>query len=365
MRRRTFIKTGGAATLAGLLAGCASPAEGGDTDSDSGSYSVSMTPVGEVTFDSVPETAAVYMPGYADMVVALGHSDAVASVGQKARFNTDYYDELDGVSVDESGMVDLVESGVTRETLLGLDADVHLVDPNWLLNVFDSVDQDDIDVLEERNGPFFGNTIFRRTDAWHDYDYYTLYGAFEKVAQAFQETERFESFRSLHDDFVGGIEADLPSEGPRAALVWGGENEPTSFSPYHLSGEGSNKKPFHDLRVRDALKEAGVGALSTGNRSKVDYETLLEVDPEALFVRGHEDKSRAEFEDTVLSFMQNHETASRITAVENGDVFRGGPIYLGPIEHLFVTERFATALYPDSVEGDRFDRDELAGVISP
>ncbi|WP_232700360.1 ABC transporter substrate-binding protein [Halobacterium wangiae] len=365
MRRRRFIKTTGAATVAGLLAGCASPVEGGDgNNSESDSYTVSMTPVGEVTFDGVPETAAVYMPGYADMAVALGHGDAVASVGQKGRFNTNYYDELDGVDVDESGMVDLVESGVTRETLLSLDADVHLIDPNWLLNVFDSVDQDDVDVLEERNGPFFGNTIFRRTDEWHDYDYYTLYGAFEKVSEVFRETERFEAFQSFHDDFVAGLDADLPSEGPRAALVWGGEDEPSSFSPYHLSGQGSNKKPFHDLGVRDALKEAGVGALSTGNRSKVDYETLLDVDPEVLFVRGHEDKTSDEFEDTVVSFMQDHDTASRITAVENGDVFRGGPIYLGPIEHLFVTERFATDLYPDSFEGDLFDRDELASIVT-
>jgi len=364
MRRRNFIKAGAGAAVAGLLAGCASPVQNAESGSSSGSYSVSMTPVGDIEFDGVPETAAVYMPGYADMLVALGHADAVASVGQASRFNTDYYEQLDGVDVDTSGMVDLVESGVTRETFLSIDADVHLIDPNWLVNVFDTMTQEDIDVLSERNGPFLGNTIFRRTDDWHDYDYYTLYGAFEKVAEAFRETDRFESFQSFHDDFVGSLEADLPDEGPAAALVWGGEDQPTSFSPYHLSGQGSNKKPFHDLRVQDALKDAGVGALSTGNRSKIDYETLLEVDPEVLFVRGHEEKTREEFEHTVVAFMRDHDTASRITAVENGDVYRGGPIYLGPVHHLFVTERFATALYPDSFEGELFDRPELASIVT-
>jgi iron complex transport system substrate-binding protein len=386
MQRRKFIKAGGAATFAGLLAGCASPnegdsettteqqetteattesttTEGEETTTQSESYSVSMTPVGEVTFDAVPESAAVYMPGYADMLVALGHGDAIASVGQKARFHTGPYDELDGVSVDESGIVDLVEQGVTRETFLNVDADFHLIDPNWLTNVFE-MNGEDVDSLEERVGPFFGNTIFRRTDSWHDYDYYTLYGAFEKVAEVFQETERYEAFKSFHDDYVDRISQDVPSEGPRGALVWGGSNEPTSFSPYHLSGEGANKKSFHDLNVRDAIANSDVEALSENQRSKIDYETLLDLDPEVLFVRGHEAKTAEKFQNTVVSFMQDHETASRITAVENGDVYRGGPIFMGPIQHLFLTERFATELYPDQFSGELFDRDELASVVT-
>jgi iron complex transport system substrate-binding protein len=363
MRRRTFIKASTSAAAATLAAGCASPLSNEDDSSGGDSYTVSMTPVGEVEFDGVPETISPYMPGYADMLVALGHGDAVASVGQKARFHTGVYDELDGVGVEESEIVDLVKQGVTHETLLNIDPDLFLVDPNWYTNVFE-LSQEDVDSLEERAAPFLGNTIFRRTDSWHDYDYYTLYGAFEKVAAVVQETERYEAFKSFHDDYVDRISADVPSEGPRGALVWGGSDEPTSFSPYHLSGEGANKKSFHDLNVRDAIANSDVEALSESQRSKIDYETLLDLDPDVLFVRGHEGKSRAEFEDTVLSFMQDHETASRITAVENGDVYRGGPIFMGPIQHLFLTERFATELYPDTFSGELFDRDELASVVT-
>ena len=387
MRRRTFLRTGSAAALAGLLAGCASPNESDsdstetptsddsatttaaadttseETTAESPGYAVSMTPVGDVEFDAVPETAAVYESGYADMLVALGHGDAIASVGQKSRFHTGAYDELDGVSVDESGIVDLVNAGVTRETLLDLEPDVYLMDPNWLTNVFE-MDGDDVDFLEERSAPFLGNTVFRRTDGWHDYDYYTLYGAFEKVSALVQEQERFEAFRSFHDDFVNRLAEGVPSDGPRGALLWGGSDQPEEFSPYHLSGEGANKKAFHDLHVRDAVANSDVEALSQSQRSKVDYETLLELDPEVLFVRGHEGKSAEEFRDTVVSFMQDHDTASRITAVENGAVYRGGPIYLGPIQHLFLTERFATSLYPETFSGDLFDRDDLASIIT-
>ena len=389
MRRRKFIKAGGAATLAGLLAGCASPSEGGSgtteepttttetttgtttdatteeetTTAESPSYSVSMTPVGEVTFEQVPEDIAVYMPGYADMLVALGHGDAIASVGQKGRFHTGGYEELDGVSVDESEMGDLIKQGISRETLLNIDPDLYLIDPNWLTSIFE-VTGEDIQFLEERAAPFLGNTIFRRTDSWHDYEYYTLYGAFEKVSQVVQEQERYEAFEAFHDEYIDRISGDVPSEGPRGALVWGGSNQPEEFSPYHLSGEGANKKSFHDLNVRDAIANSDVEALSENQRSKIDYETLLDLDPDVLFVRGHEGKSREQFENTVLSFMQDHETASRIAAVENGDVYRGGPIFMGPVHHLFLTERFATKLYPDTFSGELFDRDELASIVT-
>jgi iron complex transport system substrate-binding protein len=389
MRRRDLLKVGSSAALAGLLAGCTSPSDSSDTsteqstttattteqpstqtettaqegDENDAAYSVSMTPVGEVKFDSVPQNISTYMPGYADMLVALGHSDAVASVGQKARFHTGMYDELDGVSIDKSEMVDLIKQEISRETLLNVDPDLYLIDPNWLTNVFE-VNQDDIDFLRDRAAPFIGNTIFRRTDSWHDYDYYTLYGAFEKVAEIVQEQERYEAFKAFHDDYIGRVKADVPSEGPRGALVWGGSNQPTEFSPYHLSGEGANKKSFHDLNVTDAIANSDIEALSESSRGKIDYETLLDLDPEVLFVRGHEAKSREEFENTVLSFMQDHETASRITAVENGDVYRGGPIFMGPIQHLFLTERFATSLYSDTFSGELFDRGELASVIT-
>lgn len=377
MQRRAFLKAGSAATLAGLLAGCSSPdsdaeststaadsatATADETTAGSGSYSVSMEPVGDVEFDAVPDTVAVYESGYADMVVALGHGDALTAVGNSDRFHTDAYDALDGVSVDTSGLVDLVDAGVTRETLLDLDPDVYLMDPNWLTSTFE-LDRGDIDFLTQRSAPFLGNTIFRRTDAWHDYDYYSLYEAFETVAELFDETDRFDAFQSFHDSALDRLETALPSEGPRGALVWGGSNEPTSFSPYLLSGAGTNKKPFHDLNVRDAIADSGIDALSQSQRSEIDAETLLNVDPDVLFVRGHEDKTAAEFQDTVVSFLQNHDTAGRITAVENGDVYRGGPIYLGPIQHLFLTERLATALY-DQVTTTLFDRTELASIIT-
>lgn len=141
--------------------------------------------------------------------------DALTAVGNSDRFHTDAYDALDGVSVDTSGLVDLVDAGVTRETLLDLDPDVYLMDPNWLTSTFE-LDRGDIDFLTQRSAPFLGNTIFRRTDAWHDYDYYSLYEAFETVAELFDETDRFDAFQSFHDSALDRLETALPSEGHAA-----------------------------------------------------------------------------------------------------------------------------------------------------
>jgi iron complex transport system substrate-binding protein len=364
--RRRFL-AGGAAVAGTLLAGCSSNAEDGSDDGDT-SYTVSIAPVGEVEFSETPESFAVYEAGYADMVVGLGGGDGLGSVGLPSRFHTDYYDQLDGVSVDKESLTPLWNDGVDKEVFYEIEADVHLIDPNWLVNngAF-GLDQADVDEVGEQVAPFFGNTIFRRTDEWHDYEYYSMYEAFEKVAAALQRTDRYDAFASFHDDFLAEVEADLPpaEERPDGMLVFAAGDEPEEFSPYRLSDEGTNKKQFRDLGIEDALAETGIEGLSTSERGTIDYETMLEVDPDSILVRGHEAKSESEFRDTVVSFMEDHDTASELTAVQEGRVFRGGPIYEGPVQNLFLTERFAQAYFPDVYgDGELFDRDELAGVIN-
>ncbi|KOX96574.1 MULTISPECIES: ABC transporter substrate-binding protein [Halorubrum] len=392
--RRDYVKFGGAVVGGGLLAGCtgasddgstpadnettgatngtdesdaAADSDGADESTDATGYSVEMAPVGEVEFDGVPETWESYFPGYADMGVALGKADGLAAVGFKSRYHTSYYDELDGVSVDKGEITQLYDEGIDKELYYELDSDIHLTDPQWLLNnSFFGLDESDVTELTENVAPFIGNTIFRRTDSWHDYRYYTMYEAFEKVAEIFQEGDRFRAFASLHDDLLARVQADLPAADARPAglLCFAGSDEPEKFSPYRLTDKGTNKKHFHDLGVSDALSGTGVEGLSTDDRGQIDYETILEVDPDALFVRGHEAKSRAEFEDTVLAFMKEHSVASELTAVEDGAVYRGGPIYQGPIQNLFLTERFATLLYPDTYSGELFDRDAVSAIVT-
>jgi iron complex transport system substrate-binding protein len=337
------------------------------TATPDGSYTVEMAPVGEVRFERPPERVTHYFPDYADMAVALGHGDSVLSMGLPSRFHTSHYDELDGVSVDAGSITKLNgDNGIDKEVFYELDGDLHLIDPRWLVNnSFFGIEESDVAELAENVAPFVGNTIFRRTDEWHTYRYYTLYEAFEKVAQIHREQERFDRLERLHDEFVADIQADLPpaDDRPNALLTFASGDEPEAFYPYRVSDRGTNKKHFHDLGIADALAGTGVEGLSTTDRGQIDYETMLEVDPDSILVRGHEDKSRREFEETVLAFMKSHGTASELTAVRNDMVFRGGPIYVGPLHHLFLTERYATLYYPEVYSGELFDRGRLAGIV--
>ncbi|WP_277542099.1 ABC transporter substrate-binding protein [Haloarcula laminariae] len=370
--RRDTLKYG-SAVAAGLgLAGCSDlagqPGDNG-TPTGAGQYTVNMAPMGEVQFDSVPQRWAAYDGGYADMAVALGQADGLTGVGDADRYYRYVYDDLPGVSVDETTLSAHPEVR-TREQFYDLESDVHLYDPQMLVNWFDWSESD---VAEIRSGvaPFVGNLIFRRSDEWHDYPYYTLYEAFEKVAQVFQQQARYDAFERLHDEFIESIQSRLPpeSERPTVFLTYEGTTEPSTFSPYRLDDAGTSKKQWRDLGVSDALAETDVEQLSSSERSELDYENLLEIDPEVILVRGHERKSPTEFRDTVLSYMQDHPVGGELTAVRNERVYRGGYLHQGPIHNLFLTERAAKQLFPEEfgdVTGDAelFDRQRVADIVT-
>ncbi|WP_440765134.1 ABC transporter substrate-binding protein [Natronorubrum sp. DTA7] len=371
--RRDTIKYGAALATGTALAGCSElvgqEEDVGPETTEKESYSVSMEPMGSVAFDQVPERWIAYDGGYADMAVALGQADGLAGIGGADRYYTYVYDELPGVTVDRDVLEQYPEVR-TKEEFYELESDVHLYDPQMLVNWFDWNDGD-VEEIASNVAPFVGNLIFRRSDEWHDYRYYTLYEAFEKVAAVFQQQARYEAFSELHTEFMTAIRERLPpvADRPDVFLTFEGADEPEAFSPYRLTDAGTSKKQWRDLGVHDALAGTDVDNLSTTNRGKLDYENVLEVDPDVILVRGHERKSATEFRDTVLEYMQSHPVGSELTAVQNGRVYRGGYLNQGPIHNFFLTERAAKQLFPDEfgdVTGDErlFDRQAVADIIN-
>ena len=392
--RRDYLRYGGAVAGGGLLAGCtgdSDPAAGAgapetesatatettsqtstptetESEPEPETYSVAMAPVGTVEFEAIPERWVAYDGGYADMAVALGRGNGMTGIGSADRYYTYAYDELPGVSVDRE-RIEAHPEVRTKEEFYELDNDVHLYDPEMLVNWFDW-GQNDVEEIAANVGPFLGNLVFRRSDEWHGYRYYTLYEAFEKVAEAFQERERYAAFEAYHDEFVADVRARLPPEDerPNVFLTYEGTTEPETFSPYRLDDGGTSKKQWHDPGVTDALAGTDIENLSTTNRGELDYENLLEVDPGVVLVRGHERKSAAEFRETVLAYMEDHPVGRELTAVENGRVYRGGYLFQGPIHNLFLTERGAQQLYPGvfgEEDGDErlFDRERVAEIV--
>jgi iron complex transport system substrate-binding protein len=358
--RRDVLLTTAIAAGTGAVAGCTAIGDTPDDESE-GSYSVTMEPVGNVEFDTVPETWFPYTGDYADMGVALGQADGLEAIGIRARFGTHVYDELPGVSVDKSELTELWQGSTDREVFYAVDADLHLIDPNFMIHRLQWTD-DYIDEIESKVAPFFGNTIFSGSYPWHDYADYTLYEAFEKVAAVFQEQERYEAFATLHDDVLADVQSRLPEETLDVAVLFPDSVPPEAFYPYVI-GSGTQSKQWRDLNVGRALEESDVADFHE-TRGTIDYETLLEVDPDVIAVRQQGKVTEAEFEETIVSHMREHNVASELRAVRNDSVIRGGMSYQGPIINLFQLEQAAQDLYPETFGGEQlFDRQAVSDIV--
>ena len=384
--RRSYVEYGGAVVGGGLLAGCTGDNSGkngltttepsiNETDTpDDSSYSVTMEPMGSVEFEEPPETWSAFLSTYGDMGIALGKADGLRGLWDPETMPTAFYDALPDVDVSFEDVEPIATDGeFDKEVFYELDCDVHLTDPNWLGVLNDDWTEDDAQEIADNVGPFLGNYIRRRGDDWHDYRYYSLYEAFEIVADAFDERERYEALASIHDDAQQTIGESLPptEERPTVGLVSvNSDFEKGSFYVYPVQ-DGNNHKQYRDLEMRGAFDDH-----LEGSYGEWDYEQLLEVDPDAIvFQYGFSHVSTAGFESR-LETMREDPVGSQLSAVQNDQLYRGGGSYQGPIVNLFQTEAAARQFYPDAFgEWDGietlheeslrlFDRQRVADIIN-
>jgi ABC-type Fe3+-hydroxamate transport system substrate-binding protein len=381
--RRDTIKYGGAVIGGGLLAGCTS-----DTSQESAvdgsaetavdeSYTATISPMGEVSFEEPPETVFTRLTHHADMAFALGRGDSIT-----AMHAPDYYDglwnqfvaRLPGVSLDWTGLYSSWEP--SKEKLYELDSDIHLADPAWITKQ-DSWGKPDIDEIGTHVSPWFGNSLSDRhveppADYAEGYEYYSLWEQFELVAEAFQEQERYEALAAVHDNLLSTIEADLPAESERPSAVMVASQDLEEIYAYALSNPGfltAHTQPF-------GAKDAFEGSVESG--SVVDFETLLEADPDViLFLGGFEPETSLPKRREAF---RSDPVASEITAVQDDRMYPQGARYQGPILNLFQLEMTAKQLYPNQfgawpqyddglypeipAEEQLFDRQRVAAIIT-
>ncbi|WP_224332244.1 ABC transporter substrate-binding protein [Haloprofundus halobius] len=399
--RRTFLKYGGTVAGSAVLAGCVggvgdeSDSSGGSTDdavgasngsedgsnggSDGDPYAVSMEPTGEVTFESVPERWVSYKSGYGDMGVALGVGDGMVGTdieyGSFDVLSRRFYDQLPGFEFGLDGVTDIRGGGenVDKEVFYEMDADVHLMDPN-LPKVYFEWDDADTEEIAENVAPFVGNFNRRkRDDSWGEsYQFYTLYEAFEKVAQVFQREERYEAFAELHDEVQAEIADALPPENERPSIgLLNGGSDPANGELYVMdpTAKGYEMKQYRDLGIRNAFEGA-----ETGEHGLVDYETALEYDPEIIVFHWGVTYEADEFAEQFVEPMRNHEVGRELTAVKEGNLYPGGTAEQGPLINLFQTEMLAQQQYPETFgefpglgeepEETLFDRQRVADIVA-
>jgi ABC-type Fe3+-hydroxamate transport system substrate-binding protein len=408
--RRDAIKYGGSIVAGGLLAGCVGGSSPGSeatpeateteppadtataTDADTSteattetatpedaSYSVTMAPMGEVEFDSVPEDVVIYDSQWADHLVALGQQDRIVSLGWPDNYYTSYYDELPGVSFDTSGLPGMWDGGLDKEQFYELDGDVHHIDPCRFTSFDSGMDRADFEELETNFGPFFANRFSRahsEPPEWcrDSYEYYTLWELLDKFAQVYQVQSRSQALRGVRDEMLDSVYAELPPEADRpevGLVVYNSDEE--SFSPYKLNAPGFGKAHTRPLRARDAFADSDK-TYAENYEAAYDLEGMLEVDPDVIL---HNFDWTTPRERTKAFFaLDEHPVASELTAVKNGRLYATGSALQGPIMNLFQLELSAKQIYPElfgqppepgeSVPEDQqlFDRQRVADIIS-
>jgi ABC-type Fe3+-hydroxamate transport system substrate-binding protein len=409
--RRDYVKYGGAVVGAGVLAGCTGGSEGpgsnatddettGGSNATDGSdatgdsngstadpgYTATMAPAGEVAFDAVPEDIMVYSLLYADLAVALGHGDAVNSLGFDADAGGNtldaYYADLDGVSFDRDGLAQLnTGSGggisVDRELLYELDSDLHLADPCLFVS-FDGWTEDDVAEIRDNVGPWFGNIYSRRRSQPPEpcrdrYEYYALPDVGERVAAVFREEERFAALDAVREDLLETVRSDLPPAEDRptvATLIY----MDGTYYPSRTDGPGFANAHVRPLGAPDAFAGDEVTYETT-----YDHEALLEVDPDVVL---HQFGIASYYDvGAVREELADHPVASELAAVENDRFYSSGNPVQGPIMNLFQLEMTAKQLYPERFgewpgydhgdaypaipDGERlFDRQRVADIIN-
>ena len=363
LTRRDYLTSGSTFLGSALLAGClssggdtATPRQNTTTDRTStpeqttptkdSSYTATLSPVGEIELDSVPENVFTMYNQYADMLVALGHGDAVNSMfvpDMAGPTMNHYYERLEGVSFDWEGLPNPYNN-FSKEFLYSLDSDVHLLDPAWAITR-DNWSVNDIEDISENVGPFFGN-FYSGTDGTppepysEKYEYYALWELFGRIADLFQERERYEQLNVVHEDLLTTIESNLPpkSERPTAVRVTLGDGQ---FWTYHLNRSGFWLADTRPLAAIDAF-----GAEQwDGLWGSVGYETMLEADPDVIL---HLWGMTPRYDmDNVREQLESDSVGKHLSAVKNDQVYAQGMRYQGPLMNLFQLEMTAKQLYPD------------------
>ncbi|GGM51989.1 ABC transporter substrate-binding protein [Haloarcula argentinensis] len=320
--------------------------------------------MGAVEFDSPPERWTALLPTFADMAFALGGGQTLG-IQDHARFATEVFEALPGVEFNADEIVELVNDGVSKELFYEMNADIHFIDPH-LLRLWYDWDQADINEISDNLGPFFGNFIRRHSDDWHDYRYYTLYEAFELMAEVFQAQERYQAYVELHEEMLKSIDERLPStdQRPTALLIYPASGSGFQFFPFRFDDGGISTKQWRNLGLTDALSETDVGHYSFSDRGTLDLESLIEIDPEILLVRNHGGASESEFQSEVVEPLQEEDGSNGVQAVQNGAIYNAGYLDQGPIINFYHTDRAAKNIYPDSFEDvTLFDHERIAEIV--
>jgi hypothetical protein len=349
-----------------------------DQTTTDGSYTVSMEPMGDVEFSTVPETFVGRFGFVVDIAAALDELDSLVAMysNYSVTGHQRFYEDLSTVSIDAGAIEELHTDdwNIRTERLYELEPGFTAIDPNYLIH-YTEFDAKDVERFRSRAGPFLGNESQGvREEGWPtwpdgDYPYLSL-GAFTRTyGRAFRKTDRAEAILELNREVVQSVKDRLPPTSERPSVAVGSLYDGT----WHLStfdGDGTEEvygvKHYRDLGVSDAVAEADIGT------NQVGTERMLEFDPE-IFVWRH-GVYNPEQVNEALEKLEDDPLGSKLSCVDSGRFYVGGSPDQGPIVNTFQTEMLAKQLFPrefgeypglgDVSSGERlFDRSRIDQIV--
>lgn len=383
--RREYVKYGGAVVGGGLLAGCAedgdskpSPAETESTDDgaetgDGDSYSVTISPMGTVEFESVPERAVAFDDQWADVLVALGQADVLSALGRPESFYQGYYDRLPGISLDTDGLTPLFadDTSYDKEFLDELDPDVFHMGPLRSVQTNDDMDEADVEELIENVAPWFANrfSVYHDYEGEEPYEYYSVFELTRKFAEVYRETDRSEALQGVYEEMLAEIKQRLPPESDRPTVAVTFYSEDTFYAQPPLNDPGTGRAQYRPFGATDAYDGYPEQQSFGGSHG---MELMLEIDPDVII------QTLSLTPPHGIDPVRNGEAsgASELTAVGEGRVYNGTTPFQGPIFTLFQTGIVARQLYPEVFgefqgfdepipEDERlFDRERVAEIVA-
>ncbi|MEM4782191.1 MAG: ABC transporter substrate-binding protein [Halalkalicoccus sp.] len=355
--RREYLKGSGAVVGGGLLAGCTGGGDDGSGESDDepgggsdaggngeDAYTVELSPVGEVEFDGVPETAASDLGIWADTLASFGQADRLINLRDPDTKVTSHFDQLPGVEFDlnEVSNFDPAE----KELYYEVDPDVFHVDPIFR-KMWDDWDDSDIDEVVENVAPFFANEGSRIATGEYvedrEYEFYTLDELTEKFAQVYRAEDQAQALAEVRNDLIEGIQSNLRSEDERPSvgrvLFYDGE-----VYPYLFDGPGFGKSHLRPMEAEDVFADSKQVYEREGGT--IDLEGLLERDPDVLLFFGGIGYWFDAYEETKEE-LEADSVGRELAAIRNDRFYRGGTFDQGIPLNLFQLEMTAKQLYPD------------------
>jgi ABC-type Fe3+-hydroxamate transport system substrate-binding protein len=359
--RRDYVKYGGAVIGGSLLAGCSGRTDSGatpkstrtetttetvtetGTSTDDVSYTVEMSPVAEVEFEDIPESAVSDLGIWADTLASLGYGDRLINVRSPDSRVTCHYDQLPGIEFDLDGVSDF--DPATKELYYELDPDVFHVDPVFRL-MWDDWDQGDVNEVIDNVAPFFANEGSRIGTSEYvenrEYGFYTLEELTWKFAQVYQAGERAQALIDVRNELVAEIQSNLPPEDERPSvgrvLFYEGE-----IYPYLFNGPGFGKAHQRPLEADDVFADSDRVYERSGGT--IDLEGLLQYDPDVLIFFDGIGYWFDAYEETKET-LEDDPVGRELAAVRNDRFYRGGTFDQGVALNLFQLEMTAKQVYP-------------------